>query len=59
MKKNKGKKELPPIGDKYFNINKLEETENNLHEKGQYVKTLIQKLTESDLELKAKDIEIV
>jgi hypothetical protein len=60
MKKSKNKgNDLPLIQDKYYNANKLEETENHLHEKDKYIKTLILKLTDNDMELKEKELEIV
>jgi hypothetical protein len=58
MKKAKKGNDLPPIKE-YHNINKLEETENILHEKDKHIKTLIQKLAENDIEIKDKEQEIV
>jgi hypothetical protein len=59
MKKGKKGSDLPPIKTDYHNVNKLEETENILHEKDKYIKTLIQKLAENDLEIKEKEQEVV
>jgi hypothetical protein len=58
--KNKNKKnDLPPIQDKYYNINKLEETENTLHEKDIYIKKLMQKMDNYDTQLKDKEQDFV
>ena len=60
MNKKKTKNEsLPPIQDKYFNVNKIEETEIILKEKELYIKTLLKRIENYETELQLKEDETV
>jgi hypothetical protein len=58
-KDNKKGVDLPTIPEKYFNVNKLEETENRLHEDKTFIESLKKENYNLFNELKQKELEFV